>query len=344
MEFERGKPAIVTEIYLPAKHTISPKFLEALDGSLSPERVEAHFGDNTQEARIKEFLPDPLKERYADLRQDIKDSQRSFGGYSLYDVKGAWISKEIERDANACIRIIDWPTPDRLFRQDPDLCQRVIRTVFALRLHHDARPDISSLLQVEKGAVDEICRALDKWIDEGSFLLYGFLMYHLGQLTGGLESAILLTSHFAVVNQYRQTKQPSLAHLSDSSSHMVSTAVRTEARTGDVDISKEGAVPFECIPKDIIIQPGELRWVAVTIEVPTTNIEIVPFAFDQQVVDVRPNVVHLDAIVNGVAEFEIWGRQMGVTSVSFSATGGKTCNCKILVTNARPELIARNIP
>jgi hypothetical protein len=80
--------------------------------------------------------------------------------------------------------------------------------------------------------------------------------------------------------------------------------------------------------------------VAVTIEGPTTNIEIVPFAFDQQVVDVeRPS-----AIVNGVAEFTIKGKQIGVTSVSFCATGGKTCNCKITVTNARTEIIARKLP
>jgi len=186
MKFLPGQPAIVTEIYLPAKYAISPNFLLALDNSVSPELVEVHFGDNTREAQIKEFLPPLLQERYADLRDGIKDSRRSFGGYSLYDLKGAWTTdtKEIERDANACIRIIDWPTPEMLFPTKPALCQRVIRTVFGLRLHHDACPDISSLLQVEKEAVDEICRALDKWIDQGSFLLYGFLMYHLGQIAG----------------------------------------------------------------------------------------------------------------------------------------------------------------
>jgi hypothetical protein len=210
MKFVRGQPAIVTEIYLPAKYAISPSFLAALDKSLSPEQVEEHFGDNTREARIKELLPDTLQPRYADLRDGMKGSRRSFGGYSIYDLKGAWktTKEKIERDANACIRIIDWPTPDKLFPANPALCQRVIRTVFALRLHHDDRPDISSLLQVEKEAVDKICRALDKWIDEGSFLLYGFLMYHLVQIAGGHESEILMTSHFAVVNQSGWEREP----------------------------------------------------------------------------------------------------------------------------------------
>jgi len=98
-------------------------------------------------------------------------------------------------------RIIDWPTPETLSGQEWPLCERVIRTVFALRQHNEAYPDISSILQVEKAPVVKICKALDKWIDEGSFLLHGFVMYHLSQITEGYESEILWTSHFAVVNQ-----------------------------------------------------------------------------------------------------------------------------------------------
>jgi len=65
-------------------------------------------------------------------------------------------------------------------------------------------------------------------------------------------------------------------------------------------------MPFviECIPGKIVILPEESRHVAVTIEGHTTNIEIVPCAFDEQVVEVeRPS-----AIVNGVAEFIIKGK------------------------------------
>ncbi len=201
-EFMPGQATIVTEIYLPAQYAISPRFLQALDDSLLPEQVQQHF-DNNREETIKKILPDKLRERYADLVDGINKSGRSFGGYSIYDLKGAWKTTEnkIERDANACVRIIDWPTQKMLSCGEWPLCERVIRTVFALRQHHDAYPDISSFLQVEKGAVDEICQVLDQWIDEGSLLLYGLVMYHLSQITKGDEGEILLTSHFAVVNQ-----------------------------------------------------------------------------------------------------------------------------------------------
>ncbi len=201
-EFMPGQATIVTEIYLPAQYAISPRFLQALDDSLLPEQVQQHF-DNNREETIKKILPDKLRERYADLVDGINKSGRSFGGYSIYDLKGAWKTTEnkIERDANACVRIIDWPTQKMLSCGEWPLCERVIRTVFALRQHHDAYPDISPFLQVEKGAVDQIFKALNKWIDEGSFLLYGLVMYHLSQATKGYESEILLTTHFAVVNQ-----------------------------------------------------------------------------------------------------------------------------------------------
>ncbi len=201
-KFMPGQATIVTEIYLPAQYAISPGFLQGLDDSLLPEQVQQHFENNTEET-IKKLLPEKLGERYADLKDGINKSGRSFGGYSIYDLKGAWktTEKKIERDANACVRIIDWPTPEMLPCGDWPLCERVIRTVFALRQHQDAYPDISSILQVKKETVDEICKALDKWIDEGSLLLYGLVMYHLSQITKGYESEILLTSHFAVVNQ-----------------------------------------------------------------------------------------------------------------------------------------------
>ncbi len=201
-EFMPGQATIVTEIYLPAKYAISPSFLQALDDSLLPKQVRQHFENNTEES-IKNLLPEKLRERYAELENGINKSGRSFGGYSIYDLKGAWkgAGEKIERDANACVRIIDWPTSEIFSGQEGPLCERVIRTVFALRQHNDAYPDISSILQVEKAAVEEICKALNKWIDEGSFLLYGFIMYHLSQITEGYESEILWTSHFAIVNQ-----------------------------------------------------------------------------------------------------------------------------------------------
>ncbi len=201
-EFMPGQATIVTEIYLPAKYAISPRFLQALDDSLLPKQVQQHFENNTEE-RIKELLPEKLRERYAELEDGVNKSGRSFGGYSISDLKGAWKTTEekIERDANACVRIIDWPTPETLSGQEWPLCERVIRTVFALRQHNEAYPDISSILQVEKAPVVKIYQALDKWIDEGSFLLHGFVMYHLSQITEGYESEILWTSHFAVVNQ-----------------------------------------------------------------------------------------------------------------------------------------------
>ena len=201
-EFMPGQATIVTEIYLPAQYAISPSFLQALDDSLLPKQVQQHFDHNTEET-IKKLLPEKLRDRYSDLEHGINESGRSFGGYSIYDLKGArkTTDEKIERDANACVRIIDWPTPEMLPGRDWSLCERVIRTVFALGQRCDAIPDVSSILQVEKGTVEEICKALDMWFDEGSFLLYGFVMYHLSQITKGREGEILLTSHFAVVNQ-----------------------------------------------------------------------------------------------------------------------------------------------
>jgi hypothetical protein len=235
-EFVPGQAAIVTEIYLPAKYVISPTFLAALDNSLLPERVVEHFDDQTLAEEIKGFLPEKLGRRYTDLRDGIRESRRCFGGYSIYDLKGAWktTANTIERDANACIRLVDWPTPDVLFPPESPLFQRVIRTVFALRQHHDARPEILSSLQGGEGAIDEVCKALDKWIDEGSFVLYGFVMYHLGRITGRGESEILMTSYFAVVNRYRQREHPSVKPSEgDPSTPAVSTVAHAESGAGD---------------------------------------------------------------------------------------------------------------
>jgi len=74
-----------------------------LDDSLLPKQVQQHFENNTEE-RIKELLPEKLRERYVELEDGVNKSGRSFGGYSIYDLKGAWKTTEekIERDANAC--------------------------------------------------------------------------------------------------------------------------------------------------------------------------------------------------------------------------------------------------
>lgn len=217
-EFMRGQAAIVTEIYLPAKYVISPRVLQALDDALKPQSVLAHF-DAVDPTEVKEFLPPTLEARYEELRASIGLSQRCFGGYSIYDLKGAWTtdSKDIERDANACIRLVDWPTAEALFHSDSPAFQRVIRTVFALRQHHEARPDILATDKTAKDTIDEVCIALDKWIDEGSFLLYGFVMYHLGKGTDYREKEILLTSHFAVVNRFPRAPRTGCTALATSS-------------------------------------------------------------------------------------------------------------------------------
>lgn len=51
-----------------------------------------------------------------------------------------------------------------------------------------------------------IYKRMKKWIDEESFLLYGFVLYHLTKATGYEEKEIWLTSYFAVVHQFQRAK------------------------------------------------------------------------------------------------------------------------------------------
>lgn len=206
--FRHGRAAIVTEIYLPQKYARSLEAQEALRDSLLPAKIRHHF-ETTGERAIRRVLPRELRKRYAEFRAKVIKTRRSFSGYTIYDVAGTFreTQKPVEYDASACIRIIDWPSEDELFKRlkhcpSHELFQQVARTVFALRQHHG---DLSQLLATSKAdrkSIAQIHTKLDDWIDQGSFLLYGFLLAHLLRVTRGREKAVLMTSHFAVVNQY----------------------------------------------------------------------------------------------------------------------------------------------
>jgi hypothetical protein len=206
MKFLSGLPAIQTEIYLPAKFTISGDLIQSLDNALNPKRIQEHFENVTCQTGIKDGLPPRLRSSYDGLKDKLIKNSRAFGGYSLYDLKGCWTeaaTQQIVRDANTCIRIVDWPMIPQ-FVSDNDLSQRLVRTVFALRLHHERRPDFPSVLGVNQesdlNVIPLICDALDDWIDQSSLLLYGFLMYRLAEIAGA-EVEIFMTSQFVVVNQ-----------------------------------------------------------------------------------------------------------------------------------------------
>jgi len=125
----------------------------------------------------------------------------------------------------------------KLSPEDRDrLFQGVIRTLCALRQHHGDYPNLNSILHpklmnanrgsvqqanptglrlkiskkiqdiADNRAIQEIVRYFDDWVDQGSFLLYGFLGYHLHK-AGTKEKAIWLTSHFAVLNVYKRKYQ-----------------------------------------------------------------------------------------------------------------------------------------
>ena len=210
MRLEPGEAAVVTEIYLPQEYAKSRTFQQVLNDSLSPQRVREHFGA-TSDDKIIPTLPEPLQNDYSALRGSIIRSERAFSGYSLYDCTGAFVGETGERELEwgSCVRIIDVPRPDTLFLSKEDvpnekLFQRIVRGIFALRSHHEPWPKLESILDVEETEVDRIFERLQQWTDEGSTLLYGFLGYHLVEITRGREQEILLTSHFAVLNRYRR--------------------------------------------------------------------------------------------------------------------------------------------
>ena len=116
---------------------------------------------------------------------------RCFSGYTIYDVAGTFreTKKPVEYDASACIRIIDWPSEEELFKRmkhwpSHELFQRVTRTAFALRQHHDDPSQCLAMSEVERKQIAQIHTKLDDWIDQGSFLLYGFLLSHLVRSRG----------------------------------------------------------------------------------------------------------------------------------------------------------------
>lgn len=311
-QFVHGRAAIVTEIYLPAKYGISPAFLTGLEQSLLPEGVRKHFLDEAHTATILKYLPDVLKERYEALKQGLLDAGRCFGGYSIYDVKGAWRKDpkaesqppEIERDANLCVRLVDTPDPVELFPADEALCGQVIRTVFALRLHHLNPHPVASMFEGCETQVRLIVKAIDTWIDQASLLLYGFVMCHVLESTGGRETEILLTSHFAVVNQYGRQKEEG---------HM---AARTECKPDELEMQKGGK------PQQVIV----------IAEGAAPNQAWAGFGYDVTVAAVEP--ADGQTHVSGVARFVIRPVGVGATTITFGIADGRTCPCKVLVIEA----------
>jgi hypothetical protein len=219
-----GHAALVTEIYLPQKYALSPALLQALTDSLSPAEVRKHFR-TVKPHRIIPLLPEHLRREYSRIRNRLIRSGRSFGGYSVATLSGAFgdshgaRGSHVEYDANTVVRIVDWPTirdlraPRDGARLTHDFVQRVVRTVFALRRYAENRPSFETVAtteppgpmsEAEKRKVSSLYAALDRWLDEGSLLLYGFVIYHLARVTGYEETEILTTSHFTVVNRYRR--------------------------------------------------------------------------------------------------------------------------------------------
>jgi hypothetical protein len=222
--YERGHAALVTEIYLPQKYALSPALLQALTDSLKPAEVRRHF--NTVEPhRIIPLLPEHLRLEYRRIKNRLIRSGRSFGGYSVATLSGAFgdshgsRGSHVEYDANTIVRIVDWPTIRDLSagRRRPrlthDFVQRVVRTVFGLRRVAENRPSFETIAtadlkgpmsDADKETVRSVYTALERWLDEESLLLYGFVIYHLARVTGYEETEILTTSHFTIVNRYRR--------------------------------------------------------------------------------------------------------------------------------------------
>ena len=250
---ERGVPVIVTEMYLPQQYAREASFVKALENSLDAAAIKKHFNEGSR-AAIRRCLPKQLRAmaKYETLKKRILTERRRFGGYSVYEVLGTFAAKQgSSYDANSCVRII---SPIELPQAKKDLTdkklttllllrkeerqgvfQAVIRSLCALRQHHDRSPNLSSILHptltawsgtptadlsalpeksrkriraiTQSPIIQEIVRYFDDWIDEESFLLYGFLGYHLHK-AGPKEEQIWLTSHFGVVNVYKRRRGP----------------------------------------------------------------------------------------------------------------------------------------
>jgi hypothetical protein len=187
--------------------------------------VIAHFDSRNAEPRnINPVLTPRLRKKYPAIRTALRNraSTRALGGYSIASIVGGFKGPPPAYDANAVIRILDWPTPPRelLARCDDDFFQRVVRTVFGWRRHNRTRPATEALsiavLARDGSLVDRplepadrettklIYNWLENWMDEQTVLLYGFVLYHLVLATGGKESEIMMTSHFQVVHQLQK--------------------------------------------------------------------------------------------------------------------------------------------
>ena len=211
-EFMPGQATIVTEIYLPAQYAISPSFLQALDDSLLPKQVQQHFDHNTEET-IKKLLPEKLRDRYSDLEHGIKRVGTVV--WRILDLRSQRsMEKLLTRRSSA--------TPMRAFELLTGPHRKCSRVEIGLSVSGSSEPSslwVSAAMRFRMfRRFYRLKRVPSKrfarhWIcgfDEGSFLLYGFVMYHLSQITKGREGEILLTSHFAVVNQIFSQGQSSL--------------------------------------------------------------------------------------------------------------------------------------
>jgi hypothetical protein len=262
-----GQPAIVTEIYLPQKYALSPRFVQALTDVMLPWRVQAHFEETLDEAVIN-CLPPHFKEKdkYENLKRLITHPKeppaRSFSGYTMYPIMGGFRDdrasdpkKRIVYDANICVRLIDTASNENVFRNkndrpDEDLFQRVVRTVFGLRRHHGRQPPLQMMSTADDFSVKEnddssearrVRSRLNEWIDESSFLLYGFLGYRLVEATDGAETSILLTSHFAIESSY-WTEKAQLTVSTTDDTRLTQTAKKSD-EASDLSESNEATNP-----------------------------------------------------------------------------------------------------
>ena len=222
LEFRRGNPAIVTELYLPKKYTSNLAFRTLLENLLLPDKVKMYFANLNYE-EVRHSLPQQLTESkaYTDLRNKLlaEGQSRTFTGYSIYDLDGAFrddrtptlpgVGPAIDYDASACVRIVDTIDVKKVYQfvgvkaeHEQGRVWRIIRILLPLRLHHIDKDDVAMLFRPDElETVHRVIEYINDWSNEGSFLLYGFLLHEAKKIAKS-ERAIMLTSHFAIVNQY----------------------------------------------------------------------------------------------------------------------------------------------
>jgi hypothetical protein len=179
-EFFDDHPGLFLEIYLPKKAQFQPLLFRVLNEGFDLRKVRAHFRSSKSQD-IRRFL-----RRHRELRNfsltEIKNFQRVFSGYSLYEVDGTFEGNIQER--TQVVRVIFVPPVEQLAKglkisRERQLfyARQFLRfSAYDTRDYHEFRSHTVPLAAGE----GRLVQRLSQWLYYVGLFANGYLLYEIG--------------------------------------------------------------------------------------------------------------------------------------------------------------------